>query len=387
MWIEEKVSKTGKTSYKFIERYTCPFSGKLKKISVTYPKKGRQVEKAAYTELQARIYKITHPDVMNNKTLTELIDEFIEYRKPFVKPATNHNHKQLNLIITGLFPDSILISNLTASLIQKILTDFLTDHSYSYTKALFSLTAQSLRYGEQMNYIADVSYLDKIKLPRPLKSVDDVKKEREKFLTKTELTELLAEINKINTSVALICEFQSLTGLRIGELTALRTQDFDRKKQTIDVNGTLTAKYKSTEGPQRVSPKNIYSIRAVSLDQRAMQILHRFIMANNARKLLKSNWNPDNYIFVTDGGQPFETQFINKILKRVNFRKLVSTHTFRHTHISLLAESKVPLKAIMERVGHNDARTTLSIYTHVTDDMTEELKTAITNIGKSIVNK
>ena len=67
--------------------------------------------------------------------------------------------------------------------------------------------------------------------------------------------------------------------------------------------------------------------------------------------------------------------------------KPVSTHTFRHTHISILTESNVPLKAIMERVGHNEPRTTLAIYTHVTDEMKQEVNAAITNMGKALSNK
>ena len=57
------------------------------------------------------------------------------------------------------------------------------------------------------------------------------------------------------------------------------------------------------------------------------------------------------------------------------------------TSISILAESNVPLKAIMERVGHNEPRTTLAIYTHVTDEMKQEVNAAITNMGKVLANK
>jgi len=50
----------------------------------------------------------------------------------------------------------------------------------------------------------------------------------------------------------------------------------------------------------------------------------------------------------------------------------------------LLAEANVPLKAIMERVGHNEPRTTLAVYTHVTNVMAEEVRLAINDIGKKI---
>ncbi|MGT2967761.1 transposase [Streptococcus azizii] len=58
----------------------------------------------------------------------------------------------------------------------------------------------------------------------------------------------------------------------------------------------------------------------------------------------------------------------------------LTTHALRHSHISLLAELNVPLKLIMERVGHGDEKTTLEIYTHVTDTMREDLKGKLENM-------
>ena len=101
----------------------------------------------------------------------------------------------------------------------------------------------------------------------------------------------------------------------------------------------------------RLSPKNAYSIRKVSLDVHADKIINHFILANKARRLWKGNLAKNDYIFVTDGGLPYDLHFVNKIIKRVGFHNPVSTHTFRHTLISLLAEANVPLKAIMERVA------------------------------------
>lgn len=40
----------------------------------------------------------------------------------------------------------------------------------------------------------------------------------------------------------------------------------------------------------------------------------------------------------------------------------------------MLAEAEVDLKTIMDRVGHDDAKTTLKIYTHVTQDMKKNAK-------------
>ncbi|WP_078838696.1 tyrosine-type recombinase/integrase [Streptococcus pneumoniae] len=46
---------------------------------------------------------------------------------------------------------------------------------------------------------------------------------------------------------------------------------------------------------------------------------------------------------------------------------------FRHSHISFLAESGLPIKSIMDRVGHSNAKMTLEIYSHTTEDMEDKL--------------
>ena len=45
----------------------------------------------------------------------------------------------------------------------------------------------------------------------------------------------------------------------------------------------------------------------------------------------------------------------------------------RHSHISLLSQLGVSLRAIMERVGHTDHKTTLQIYSHVTEQMDKDM--------------
>lgn len=384
MWVEERISKSGEKSYRYSERYRCPFSNKLKKVCVTYSKNTRAAEKAAYTELQAKIQKAISVVLTDDKTLDELIDEYLQYKKPFIKPTTYHEYDHLQSLVTESFPDDILLCKLSSALIQKTINKLLEDYSYSYIKDFFSLIRQSLKYARRMEYIRSLEFLENIELQKPPKSVADVKKERTKFLSKEELIDLLQKIKAINPHVALICEFQSLTGLRIGELLALRPQDYDKKTKSIDVNGTLCSVGSLKNVENRLSPKNVYSIRTVTLDERANQIIKFFIALNRQRAFANYKFKNYNYIFVTDGGLPYDLRYINKVLKKANFHKPVSTHTFRHTHISLLAEANVPLKAIMERVGHNEPRTTLAVYTHVTNAMAEEVRLAINDIGKKI---
>lgn len=90
------------------------------------------------------------------------------------------------------------------------------------------------------------------------------------------------------------------------------------------------------------------------------------------------------FIFTTTGGNPIYSHKINRLLamaaKSLNLDKHITTHTFRHTHISLLVEMNISLKAIMKRVGHTDEQTTIKVYTHVTEKMDKLLIEKLENI-------
>lgn len=51
----------------------------------------------------------------------------------------------------------------------------------------------------------------------------------------------------------------------------------------------------------------------------------------------------------------------------------IHVHGFRHTHASLLFEAGATLKEVQSRLGHSDIKTTMDIYTHITQASREKL--------------
>ena len=51
-----------------------------------------------------------------------------------------------------------------------------------------------------------------------------------------------------------------------------------------------------------------------------------------------------------------------------------------------LAENKIPLKTIMDRVGNSDSEVTTSIYTHVTKNMKDEAINVLDKVMKNIAD-
>ena len=112
MWVETRTTKDGQTRYRFLERYTCPYSGKIKRVSVTYATNSRQAHKAAQIELQALINKATNTNVAMEMTLDTLLTKYLESKQSFRKPATQRNFRIYKNKILEIIPSDILIGHI-----------------------------------------------------------------------------------------------------------------------------------------------------------------------------------------------------------------------------------------------------------------------------------
>lgn len=77
---------------------------------------------------------------------------------------------------------------------------------------------------------------------------------------------------------------------------------------------------------------------------------------------------------------------MGRILKKTSIEKHATPHIFRHTHISMMAEAGIDLPTIMKRVGHDDMKTTMRVYTHVTDKMKKNAAERIKNHFSNILH-
>ncbi|HEM4042661.1 TPA: site-specific integrase, partial [Streptococcus suis] len=214
------------------------------------------------------------------------------------------------------------------------------------------------------------------KLPRIKKTLEDWKKIEEKYLEEDEIKPLLEELCRRPSTyrIGLAGEFMSLNGCRIGELICIEPEDRNFETRQLELHGT----YDHTEGyrnGEKTTPKTVASYRETLMTKREMEIIQEFEFMNELEKNTNPRYKDMGYIFTTKNGVPMQTNSFNLALKKANERlekpiqKNLTSHIFRHTLVSRLAENNVPLKAIMDRVGHADAKTTIQIYTHVTKKM------------------
>ncbi|MEC0486169.1 tyrosine-type recombinase/integrase [Bacillus glycinifermentans] len=77
---------------------------------------------------------------------------------------------------------------------------------------------------------------------------------------------------------------------------------------------------------------------------------------------------------------------MERLLEKTSIMKHATPHILRHTHISMLTEDGVDLPTIMKRMGYDDIRTTMKIYTHVTEKMKEDASQKVQQTFGSILN-
>lgn len=390
MWTEIVTNNKG-TRYKFYERYTDPMTGKPRRVCVTMNSNTRHAQKEAVILLQQKLQEKTKTaterkaEKQSSLTLYAVMDEWAAYMAPTVKIRTATNHQKYIGLVKKNTPESLLLVDFTSGMAEKMVRDlyYTQMRSYSYSKALLTTIQRVMRYAKKKGYITHIEDFEDIALKKRPTTPQELQKKANKFLDLDELKEYLQRLDKVNHRIALAMEFISLTGLRCGEMLALRVQDYDKENSRININGTIVNTAKNGEDIQRGTPKNLYSYRDVYLNDRAREILDWFIMENRKAALWsKGTYKDRGYIFTTNKGFPYNMQFIGRKLRCVHINgKNVTSHFFRHTHISMLAERDVPLKAIMQRVGHNNTETTLSVYTHVTETMTEKANKVVDTLA------
>ena len=378
MWMEELPN--GK--YKFFERYKDPYTEKLKKVSVTMEKKTPQARNQAAILLQEKIkQKLGEKQhFVSDITFEKLYEEFEENWKHGVKNSTVYASKNVKKEILKQIEGDYLVRNIDRRLLQKVIDQLLQDgRSHNYVSKIKFKLNQIMKFAVRMNYI-DTNEMLFVEMPRKVITTDDLRKKNTKYLDQKEFKLFIQNLKEEAlcdyriTKYIRIAKVLFLTGMRYGELAALNyKEDIDFSKKTIHIKHTYDFRQK-----ERTTPKTVKSDRVITAPQKVLDIIKEQIIEN------ATNGFDTDFIFINTLGEPITNVRVIAALKRhgqkIGIDKNITTHMFRHSHISLLAELGIPLTAIMDRVGHSDSKTTLEIYSHVTQKMVSDISSKLDKI-------
>lgn len=363
MWSE----KLSNGNVRFVERYINPLTGKTGRVSVTAPKDTASTRKAALETLNAKIDEKlrklgAEPDA-EALTLGRLLELYIDYQHLVCKASTyERNRVSIGTTIRHLGQDT-LVTSLTAGYVRSRMTAAGIQGG-TFNEFMVRFKAM-MRWAYENDYVRDVSFLDKIK-PLP----DDTRREKleEKYLEKEELARLLEGMKERRWQ--LLTKFLVLSGLRVGEAIALKRSDIDLFGHTLTVSKTYDYNHDVV-----TTTKTYTSTREVYMQPELEAV---------AREILRFSRMVGSVLFFPDlSGDYMHYYDFNKYLKENSKRILgrqLSTHALRHAHVSLMAESGIPLDTIARRLGHSDSKITREIYYHVTKRQEEKDREKIKDV-------
>ena len=155
------------------------------------------------------------------------------------------------------------------------------------------------------------------------------------------------------------------TGLRRGELLALRWSDLDLERATLSVNRALE---ETGSGVTFKSPKTARSRRTIPLAQTTVRALRDHHRAQAALKLKTGPAYADqDLVFATLLGTPWSPSDFSRSFRTFKARHGYDFrfHDLRHTHASLLLALGVHVKVVQERLGHASVTMTMDTYSHL----------------------
>jgi len=198
---------------------------------------------------------------------------------------------------------------------------------------------------------------------------------KSKFISQHELQTLLGNLNLPKSPnwdwfILLIAK----TGIRFSEALALTPNDFDFESQRLKISRTWN--YKNIEGGFGKT-KNFSSMRTLSIDP---------LLCKQFSKLTKG-LEADKPIFAK--GRVFNSTVnsrLRTLCKKADI-PIISVHSLRHTHASVLIFAGVSIASVAKRLGHSSITTTQETYLHIIQELeNQDNDKIVKHLSKLIYN-
>ena len=187
----------------------------------------------------------------------------------------------------------------------------------------------------------------------------DNKENKIYVLTKREQNKItnyvLENINSRNIGILI----SLYSGIRIGELCALKWEDVDFKKNNLTINKTIQRVYikdknKNISKVIITTPKTKNANREIPINKDFLEILKK-VKSDKKHYILTGN---EKYI------EPRTyRKYFNKVLNELKIKHF-NFHSLRHTFATNCISLGVDYKTVSELLGHANVNITLNLYVH-----------------------
>lgn len=319
--------------------------------------------KAIYGYIYAKTYKearekkqlLSKQGIKQNKKIlfNTVIDEWLLERKNRIKESTyviyyldinNHIKPYFQTIYIDEI-NNLVINEFVKEKLSKGRLDNKGGLSNKTVKELLNIINSCIDYAVYKKYI--LLSLSKVNIPK--------KHMRKSILNNEELNKLIHYLKENNNAVNIGILLMICTGMRIGELCALKNKDIDLNKGIINVNKTL----------QRITNIENKKTKIIITNTKTDKSERVIPIPNSLIEYLKIDYN-DLY-FLTQTYKYMEPRTFRYAFKR-KIKKLhlpeVTVHSLRHSFATKCIELGFDYNCLSEILGHSSPSTTMNLYVH-----------------------
>jgi integrase len=289
----------------------------------------------------------TPPVPKTSDTVAKAVAEWREHAAVTLKPSTRRSaESHLRRHILPLLGECPL-TDLTVKRMQTFATTLASGKRTAKTIENVLLTLSSIlgsarKWGYKLPEVA----LSDLSLPRKVKA-------RPRVYSADDMARIVSSADEpLGTMCFVLCS----TGMRIGEVLALRIEDLDFERRLIHVRHSVYAGNLDT-------PKSEASMASLPMPPVLATQLRTFLASKHFRQ------NSLGLLFANRRGRPFSA---NK-LREKKLRPLLCSlgiplagfHAFRHGVATTLIDRGASITTVGAQLRHSDPRITLGLYAHV----------------------
>ncbi len=318
-----------------------------------YGKTRAQVEKRLRDERSNQEQGL--PVITSPLTAGDYLTEWVKTMEQEVRPSTWKAYESLIRLHAAPALANVRLIRLSAEDIERVCRE--APVSPATRRKLHAVLHRALEDAVRHNKVArNVAKMARpVKAPRP----------EMETLSQAEALQLLDAARDDHLEALYVLALT--TGMRQGEMLALRWRDVDLESGWLRVTGTLQ-RGRNDEFPRIAEPKTPNSRRRLDLAPTAIEALMR-------HKELQGDavTEPPGLVFPNSEGRPWDGRNLvqrefGPLLKRANVKR-IRFHDLRHTAATLMLELGINPKVASEMLGHSNVSITLQLYSHALPGM------------------
>jgi integrase len=302
-------------------------------------------------------------------TVAQFFTQWIEWRKPSLRIRSYERYEGFIRLQVIPHIGNIQLRKLTLTHLQSLYSELLG--AGGIKGSIKASTVNTLHW--MINRALSDAVKWELIAKNPCKAVEPPRRARYEFraLTVEEAQRLLAAARGHGMEALFVLALT--TGMRRGELLALKWQDIDFELGAVHVRRAFTR----AKGQRylEAEPKTEKSRRSILLAPGTIEILKQHRLKQlEAKQQAGEDWEERDLVFCTAVGTPLNPNKVlerfGTLLKRAGLPH-IRLHDLRHSFASMMLKLDIHPKIVQELLGHSRITETLDIYSHVLPTMQE----------------